>query len=115
MTSPRLPLSPHAFKPDPEPVEVKIYHGRRIERQHLAKDQSTHNGDAEGTPELGPYPMADCQREGAQKSSHGRHHDRSEPQETCLEDRLLRALPLFALRLDREIDHQDAVFFHNAD
>lgn len=45
---PRRPVlpSPHAFPPQPEPVQIQINHRRGVQGQHLAHHEPAHNRDA---------------------------------------------------------------------
>src|ERR1039457_7680924 len=90
-----LPAQAHA-------VEVEIDDGRRVERQHLAEDQATHDRDAERTAQLGPWAAAESERQAAEERGHRRHLDRAEQQKAGLEERVLGLLGLLAVRPPRE-------------
>ena len=49
----RVPAVPAALGPAPEALQVKIDHGRRVEREDLAKDQPADDRDAERLAHLG--------------------------------------------------------------
>jgi hypothetical protein len=46
----------------PEPVEIDVNHGRRVQRQQLADDEAADDGDAERPAQLGALAEADRQR-----------------------------------------------------
>src|SRR5271156_3154653 len=94
-------------------VEVDINNGRGIQREHLAEQQTPYHRDAERTPQLGPDSRAQRERETSEQSSHGGHHDGTETQQASLVDRLLGAFAFLAFRFQREIDHHNAVLFHD--
>ena len=58
---------------------------------------------------------AEHQRQGAEDRRHRRHHDWAKAQQRGLVDRLARRFALVALRLEREVDHHDAVLLDDAD
>jgi len=51
----------------------------------------------------------------AQQRSHSGHHNRAEAQQAGIVDCVGRVLSMVALAFQSEIDHHDAVLFHNAD
>src|ERR1700730_2795295 len=94
---------------------VQVDDRRRVERPHSREDEAADDGDAERAPELRARARPEGQGQAAQKRRHRRHHDGTEAQETGLVDRISRCLALFALRLQREVDHHDRVLLHDAD
>jgi len=70
---------------------------RGVEREELAHDEPAHDRDAEGPPQLRAHPCSQGERQRAQERGHRGHHDRAEPQETGLVDRIPGALALPAL------------------
>src|SRR5580693_9164584 len=98
-----------------EPIEVEVNDGSREEGQGLTEDQATNDRDAEGPAHLGAGTGAQRQRESAQQSGGGRHHDRSEPEETRFVNRLDARLATLTFGLHREVDHQNRVFLDQAD
>ena len=68
-----------------------------------------------GRRDSAPAPMPKRDRQRAHQRRHRGHHDRPEAHDAALEDRLGRALALGALRVEREVDHHDGVFLHQAD
>ena len=89
--------------------------GRGVEREQLAENQATHDGDAQGTPQLGARAGTQRQRQTAQQRGHRRHHDGTEAQQAGLKNCFLRRLVFFALGFESEVDHHDGVLFHDAD
>ena len=63
--------------------------------------------------EPAPRPMA--RSASRHQRREGRHHDRAEAQQAGFVDRLERALALFALGAQREVDHHDRVLLDDAD
>ena len=62
-----------------------------------------------------PAPVPIIKRQCAENRGHGRHQDRPESQQAGLVDRFARRLALVALGVEREVDHHDRVFLHDAD
>src|SRR5262245_41808060 len=81
--------TPSTFAPQPEPVEVKVDHGRRIEREHLAYDQAADDGNAERPADLAALAKTDGKRYGSEHRRHRGHHDWPKAQDAGLVDRLL--------------------------
>ena len=54
-------------------------------------------------------------RNGAQQRRHGRHHDRTEPDQAPFVDGVYRSQSLASLGVEREIDLHDRVLLHDAD
>src|SRR6266851_1180530 len=98
-----------------QPIEEQINHRRRKQRQHLRHNQPAHNRDAQRPSQLASRARAQRQWETTQQRRHRRHHDRPEPQQTSLIDRLRRRHPLLAFGLQRKVDHHDRILLHNAD
>ena len=61
-----------------------------------------------------PVPALDGERQRAEQRGERRHHDRAEPQQARLDDRLARRHAVAALGVEREVDHHDGVLLHDA-
>ena len=68
-----------------------------------------------GWRKFGAGAGSEHQRQRAKDGSHRRHQDRPESQQAGLVDRFPRRLALLALGVEREVDHHDRVFLHDAD
>jgi hypothetical protein len=77
-----------------QPAHVQIDNGSCIKRQSLAEHRPAHNGDAQRPPQLRSGAQAERQREVAEQSRHGGHHDGAEAQQTGFENRLLGGFSL---------------------
>ena len=62
-----------------------------------------------------PKPLPSASGSPPEQRGHGGHHNGAEAQQTGFVDCIRRILPVFPLGLQREVDHHDAVFFHDAD
>ena len=62
-----------------------------------------------------PMPDPYGQRDSAQQRGHGGHHDGAKAQQAGLVDRIGRVQAALPFSFQREVDHHDAVLFHNAD
>jgi hypothetical protein len=69
--------------------EVKINDGGRVKREPLAQQQTANDRIAERPPKFGAGARAEHQREAAEESRHGGHHDRPEAKQTRLIDRVV--------------------------
>ena len=96
-------------------IEEDVDDRRGIEREHLAKQQSAHHGNAQRTPQLRTHALAQRQRNARQQRGHRGHHDGTESQQAGIVDRIGRVLSVLALALQCKVDHHDSVFLHNAD
>src|ERR1700730_9858369 len=103
------------LNPGLQAVEVEVHDRRGEQREHLAEDEATDNGDAERPAELGARARAEGQGQRAEQSGHGGHHDGAETQQTSLIDGFDAGLAALALGLYGEVDHEDGVFLHQAD
>src|SRR5215510_11086126 len=104
-----------ACAPELEAVEIQVDDWRCVQRQHLAENQPTDDGDAQGTAQLRTNARAKRQWQATQQGRHGGHDDGAETQQTGLEDGRLRALAFAAFGFKSEVDHHDGVLFHDAD
>ena len=98
-----------------QPLHVDVEHRRDVERQRLRDEQAADDREAERPPRLGAGAPAERDRQRAHQRGHRRHHDRPEADETRLVDRVGGAEIALAPRLDREVDHHDAVLLDEAD
>src|SRR5438093_13045846 len=98
-----------------EPIECQIDNWCRVQRKNLAEQQATDDGDAERPPQLIAGAAAECEGQSREERGDWRHHDRPETQQACLVDRVNRSLSFLSLRLEREVDHHDAVLLHDTD
>src|SRR5271163_1942459 len=85
----RQPPAPQLSKPQAHPVQIEIDHRSREQRQNLTQNQPTDNCHTQRLPQLRTHTRADRQGYAAQQRRHRGHHDRPEPQQTSLKDRLL--------------------------
>ncbi len=104
-----------AQRPAAQAVEFEVDHRGGVERERLADDQSSGDGDAQRLAQLGAVAGDEGQRQSrAQRGQRG-HEDGAQPQRGGLIDGVARAGAMFAFRGEGEIDHENGVFFHNAD
>ena len=114
--SPSSTGRPGSYPSKPQAIEEEVDDGSRIEGKDLAHEQAADDRNAERTPQLRSHPHAHRQRKRAQQGRRRGHHDRTEPQQTGFVDRFLRSLPFrHPFAVQREVDHHDGVFFHDAD
>ena len=106
LSSPQMPM--------PGAIEIEIDHWCGVERQNLAAYQPAEDGDAQGLAEFAAFAEPDHQWNRAEQGGHGGHHDRPEAPQAGFEDRIGRRRPA-AFGIDREVDHHDGIFLHNAD
>src|SRR5580704_1517008 len=96
------------------PIERKINDRGGVEGQHLAENQATDNGDAEGFAKFGTGSGAQGERQSAEECRHGGHEDWPKTQNACLEDGVSGRLAIHAFGSEGEIDHHDGVLFDDA-
>src|SRR5438093_545584 len=106
----RSPSHRHA-----EALHIEIDDRRRVERQQLAQQEATDDGDAERATKLGARARPERQRQRAQERGHRRHENGPEPPETRLVDGVPGAEAVVALEVERDVDHHDRVFLHDPD
>src|ERR1700682_3407580 len=109
----RLLLADRFRDPAVEAVEIEIDHRRDVERQQLRQQKTAYHRDAQGLAQFGTRTRAERDRQRAEDRGERRHHDRPEAQKRRLADRL-QWLHAVAAALDREVDHHDRVFLHDA-
>src|SRR5215468_3681483 len=95
-------------------IQIEIDHGRRVESKRLAHNQSSNDSNTQRPAQLRSHACADRERQSAEKSGHGSHHDGTEAQQACLEDCVFGRFVFFALGIEGKINHQDGVLLHNA-
>src|SRR5438132_13655485 len=98
-----------AAKTPREAIECEVDHRCRIQRQELAENEATDNGNTERPAQLRAGSSTECERYAGEESGHRCHHDRPESQQRGLIDRLRRRLSFLALRVECKVDHHDAV------
>src|SRR5207245_5324522 len=103
------------LRPAPQPVDQKIDHRRRVERQYLRDEQTADNGNAEWPAQFGAWTGRDGQRDAGEQRGHGRHQDRTETSAAGFENGISRRQAAVTLGLQREIHHHDAVLLDDAD
>ena len=96
-------------------VEENVDHRRGVEGEHLAQEQAADHGDAQRPAQLRPDSRSDRQRDSAQQRGHGGHHDGTKAQQAGLVDRIGRVQAPLPFSFQGEVDHHDAVLFHDAD
>ena len=104
-----------AVNPGLQAVHVEIDDGSGEEREHLADDEATDDGDAEWLAKFGAGAAADGEWNCAEQRGHGGHHDGTETQDASFVNGVNRGFSFDALGLQREIDHHDCVLFNNSD
>src|SRR6516225_9933283 len=76
---------------------------RGVKREQLAQQQSADDGDAERIAQLRAGALLERERNSTEQRRQRGHHDRPEPQQRRLHDRLARRETLLALRLEGEV------------
>src|SRR5215467_13940039 len=113
-TCPRW-LVPTAAHPPAQTIEIEIDYRGRVQRESLRDEQPANDGDAEWAAQFRPGSKTQRDRQPSKQSSHGRHHDWAESEQTCFVDGIEGAFALAALRLEGEVDHHDRVFLDDPD
>src|SRR5262250_1498884 len=96
-------------------IKGEINHWCRIQSEHLAKQESAYNGDAQRAAQLRASASAEGERHTTQDGGHGGHEDRPEAQQTRLVDGVERRFTRTARGIECEVDHHDTFFLHDAD
>src|SRR6266404_4693663 len=78
-------FSEAAAEPQPNPIQNQINDRRRVEREYLAKDQTTGHSDTQRATQFRSGSMAKRERKSAEESGHRGHHDGAKAKQTCLE------------------------------
>ena len=104
-----------AAKPELDTIHVEINDGRGKERQELAEDEATDDGDAEGAAQFGANTVADGERKGAEERGHGGHENGAEAKQTGFVNGFDGRQVFLGLGLHGEVDHEDGVLFDDAD
>src|SRR6185437_1873252 len=86
-----------------------------VEGEHLAEEQAANHGDAERPAKFRANSRTERQWDAAEQRSHRGHHNGTETQQAGLIDGIGGVLAMLALGFQREINHHDAVFLHDAD
>jgi hypothetical protein len=89
--------------------------GRGVKREDLAQQQPTHHDDAQRFAQLGTVTGSQRQRQPSQQRRHGGHHNWAEAEQASIVNCIRRVLAVLPLAFQGEVDHHDAVLFHNAD
>ena len=97
-----------------KPVHEQVDDRRGVQREHLAYNQATDDGDAQRPPQLRTCTGSQRQGQTSQEGGHRGHHDRTKAQQARLIDGLLRFLAVLAFPFQREIDHHNAIFLYDA-
>src|SRR5882724_10965113 len=103
-----------AADPDLKAVHVEINDGRSEERQELAEDEATDDGNAEWPAKFGADAMANSERKGAEERGHGGHENGAEAKQASFVNGLDRREAFLRFGLNGEIDHEDRVFLDDA-
>ncbi len=98
-----------------EPVERQIDHRRGEQGEHLRHQQAADDGDAQRLAQLRAHACAQRQRHRAEQRGKGGHQNGPQPQVRRLQHGLIGRQALVALRVQREVHHQNGVFLHDAD
>src|SRR5471032_2486696 len=99
----------------PQAVHGEEDHRRGKQREQLAEQQPADNRDAQRVAQLRADAGAQRQRHRAEQRGHAGHQDRPKAQLRRLANRFHRAQAALAQKLQREVDHHDAVFHDDAD
>src|SRR5258708_29102615 len=102
-------------EPQPNPIQNQINDRRRVEREYLAKDETTGHSDTQRAPEFRSSSMTKRERKSTEESGHRGHHDGAKAKQTCFEDGVSRVLSLYSLRKEREVNHHNRVLLNNSD
>src|SRR5713226_4531967 len=98
-----------------QPVKPQVHDWGCIESEQLAYEQSSDNRDSERMTQFGAGAAAKGERQSGEQGGHGGHHDWAETKQTRLVDGFFRRFVFDTLGLEREVNHHDGVFLHNAD
>ena len=97
-------------------IEEDVDHRRGVEGEHLAQQQDLQPWRMpSGRRSSDPMPVPNRQRDSTQKRGHGGHHDGAKAQQAGLVNRLGRVHAPLPFTFQGEVDHHDAVLFHDAD
>src|SRR5271155_1342994 len=96
-------------------IEEDVNHRRGIEREDLAEQQATHHGNAQRLAQFRADAGAQCEWQTAEKRGHGGHHDGTKTEQAGFVDRVLGTHAMLSFRFQGEVNHHDAVLFHDAD
>src|SRR4029077_9753025 len=108
-------VHPPAHESQPTAIEIEIEDRSCVKGEHLAEDKSSDDRYPQRSSYFRPDSCPQCQRQCPQKGGHGGHYDGPEAEQTSLINSVERIFAFAALRFQRKIDHQDRVFFHDAD
>src|SRR2546428_12675289 len=100
---------------DSEAIEREINHRRGEKREDLAEDEAADDRDSERAPQFETGSGTERERYTGKERRHRGHHDRPETEQARLIDRIGGRLTFVALRIQREIDHHNAVLLHDSD
>jgi len=67
------PSSALTFEPKPKAVKIEIHHGCRIQGEHLAENESAHDGNTQRPPKLRTHAPAQRQGKRPEQRGHGDH------------------------------------------
>src|SRR5260370_36482849 len=98
-----------------KPVKPQIHDWGCIESEQLAYEQSADKRDSERVAQFGARAATERERQSSEQCGHGGHHDRAESKEARLVDGFFRRFVFDTFGLEREVNHHDGVFLHNAD
>src|SRR3981081_1939019 len=104
-----------SLQPGLNAIHVNVNDRGGEEGEHLAKNQSTDDGDSKGTAQLRANASAKSKRESAEERGHGGHHNGTEAQQAGLVDGFDGGLAFHALCLHGKVDHQNGIFLDDAD
>src|SRR5260370_37570033 len=91
VSSERASLSGHSSdvtataEPQPNPIQNQINDRRGVEREYLAKDQTTGHTDTQRATQFRSGSMAKRERKSAEEMGHRGHHDEGKAKQTCFE------------------------------
>ena len=106
-----FPASP----PFAKAVEIEVNHRRGVECERLTKDEAADDCYAEWPAQLGPDTVRNNEWQRPEECSDCGHQDWAETQEARLINSFARPHAFRALRLEREVHHQNRVLLYDSD
>jgi hypothetical protein len=98
-----------------ELIEIEINNGCGVQSQQLGYSQTTDDCDSKRLTDFGAVTLAHCKRNRTKHCGQSGHHDGTKANNTGLVNCIGGGEVLVPLSFQREIDHHDGVFFHDAD
>src|SRR5262249_16376715 len=86
-----------------------------VEREDLAQDEATDDGDTQRTAQFGANAGAKSKRQAGKERGHSGHHDRTKTKQARFVNRIHWSFPFVAIGFERKVNHHDGVFLNDAD